>query len=90
MGGGDFWQSLKDKRARIEAMLDALQVATGPKATSRWMEALKACKRVRTMQDAEDCLRECIGRARANGEVVNYASDVADRIRRWKPSEAQP
>lgn len=89
VGGGDPWESRKDKRARVEAMLDAQQVATGPKATSRWMEALKACKRVRTMQDAEDCLRDSIGRARANGEAVNYASDVADRIRRWKPTEAQ-
>lgn len=74
-------------------MLDALQVATGPKATSRWMEALKACRRVRTMQDAEACLREVIGRQRADGQVVNYASEVADRIRRWKPTptaEAQP
>ena len=93
VGVGDPWESRKDKRARVEAMLDALQVATGPKATSRWMEALKACKRVRTMQDAEACLREVIGRQRADGQVVNYASEVADRIRRWKPTptaEAQP
>ena len=65
-------------------------VSTGPKATTNWHTALRACKRVRTMDDAEACLRESIGKARANGETVNFASDVADRIRRWKPTEAQP
>jgi hypothetical protein len=80
---------LRDKRARVEAILDSLQVATGPKATGRWMEALKTCKRVRTMGDAEACLRDAIERHRTAGHDVNYASDVADRIRRWKPTEAQ-
>lgn len=88
--GGEVWQSLRDKRARVEAILDSLQVATGPKATSRWLEALKSCKRVRLISDAEACLREVIGRQRADGHAVNYASDVADKIRRWKPVEAQP
>lgn len=83
--GGEDWQSLKDRRARIEAVLDSLQVATGPKATPRWIAAVKACKRVHTMGDWRACLVDVVGGARAAGETVNFASDVADRIRRWKP-----
>lgn len=90
VGGCDPYLKQKATRHRIEAVLSELLVSTGPKATGNWLAAIRLNHRITTLAAAETCLREVIEGRRAAGETINYASEVADSIRRWKPAEAQP
>lgn len=82
-GGGD-GLSKAQRRARLDATLNELLVASGPKATPRWIQ-LAHDRGARSLADYLACIRWSVRTARAAGQHVNFATDVVEIAKGWRP-----
>lgn len=74
----------------FETALVNLALASGPKATPRWIAALQRNRSITTLPDAVRCLTAVVDGANRAGQTVSYASDVRAQIAAWRPAAPAP
>lgn len=72
----------EENTAALERLLVRWTCATGPKATPLWAGLAMQAK-VRSQQEALECIAWLIQHARAQGKTVQYASDVLGYLPAW-------